>query len=147
MGLLEDGFPTTFTFAMDATVTVKEVEVTPFGVEGGGEKNMTNMRNTKWRTALPKRLMKMTPASVVVEYAAADLPKIRAMVNKNQLLTIMHEDGSGEAVFGWVDEFKPGAHTEGEVPTADMTLIPSMLSNTSPRVETDPVAINPPVIP
>ena len=60
-----------------------------------------------------------------------------AMVNSNQLITITFPGAETLAFWGWIDEFTPNAHVEGEQPTAELTIQPS--NQNSSGVETAPV--------
>jgi hypothetical protein len=137
MGMLKDGFKTLIGFAADATVEIEEIEVTPFGVEGGGAINDATMRNTAYRTQAPKLLKTITNAGCVYAYDPACLTKILALINVNNLITITHPDNSTHKVWGWMNSFVPSAHTEGERPTADSEIIASNRNGSG--VETGPV--------
>jgi hypothetical protein len=84
MGMLKDGFKTLIGFAADATVEIEEIEVTPFGVEGGGAINDATMRNTAYRTQAPKLLKTITNAGCVYAYDPACLTKILALINESR---------------------------------------------------------------
>lgn len=122
---LDDGFATLITFANAPSIRVYEKEVTPPGASGGGENDTTTMRNTAWRTRAPKKLKTLTPMSLSVAYDPQVYEDIENQVNVNQAITISFPDGSSLVIWGWIDEFTPGAIVEGEQPTADMTIIPS----------------------
>lgn len=135
--ILKDGFKTLLGFTADATVEIEEIEVTPFGVDGGGAINDTTMRNTALRTAAPKGLITISNAGCVYAYDPKSLTKILALVNVNNLITITHPDGSTHKVWGWLNSFVPGSHTEGDRPTADAEIIAS--NRNASDVETAPV--------
>lgn len=134
---LDDGYQTLVSFAQDPTVLFYEKTVTPPGVSGGGETDTSLMQNTTWRTRNPKALITMTPASMTVAYDPATYPEIIALVNVNNLITVTFPDGDTLAFWGWLDEFVPGEHQEGEQPTAEITIIPS--NQNSSGAETAPV--------
>lgn len=133
---IDDGHSTTITFAQSPTVRFYEKEVTPPGMQGGGENDTTTMRNTTWRTKAPKKLVTLSSASLTVAYDPVVYDDVVAMVNVNQLITITFPDGSSVAFWGWLDEFTPGAITEGSQPTASITIIPS--NQNASGVETAP---------
>lgn len=137
MSRIDDGFSTTISFSEDSDVQMWEKEVTPPGVSGGGENDTSTMRNTAWRTKAPKSLKSLSECSFSAAYDPAVFDEIVAMVNVNQLITITFPDGSTLEFWGWLDEFTPGANTEGEQPTADVTIIPSNQDDS--LVETAPV--------
>lgn len=132
---IDDGFSTQIGFALNANVKFFEKEVTPPGIEGGGANQTTTMRNVRLRTMSPKKLYTLTEADAVVSYDPAVYPQILAMVNKNQLVTVLYPDGSTLAFWGWLDTFKPNAAKEGEQPTAAVKVIPS--NQNASGVETD----------
>lgn len=123
---LDDGFATLILVANLPSVKFYEKEVTPPGYSGGGAIDTTTMRNTAYRTAAPKQLKSLSPVTAVVAYATDCLDDVWAQIGTNQLITITYPDGSTIAFYGWIDEFTPSNHTEGEQPTATLTIIPSM---------------------
>jgi len=137
MSRLDDGFPTLIEFAEDSAVSFWEKEVTPPGMDGGGENDTSTMRNTTWRTKAPKGLVSLTEASLTAAYDPEVYDSVVAMVNVNQLITITFSDGATLAFWGWLNEFTPGAVVEGEQPTADVTIIAS--NQNADGVETAPV--------
>ena len=136
MNVLTDGFSTTYTFSLNPSVRVKEIDVTPPPVQGGGKVDQTNMRNSAWRTASPKDLKTLGAAAAEVAYDTAAYDDIIAMVNVNQLITVNQPDGTHLNFWGWIDVFTPSKNTEGTRPTATMTMEPSNLNNSG--VETAP---------
>jgi hypothetical protein len=140
MAYLDDGHSTTISFANDSgtTLEVREKEVTPPGLAAGGENDITTMRNSTWRTKAPKKLITASPASLVVTYDPdAYTNIISELLGVNNLITITFPDSSTLAFWGWLDEFTPGPLTEGEAPTASITIIPS--NQNAQQVETAPV--------
>lgn len=137
--MLEDGFSTIITLENIPTVKLYEKEVTPPGINGGGPIDTTTMRNTAWRTQAPKHLKSSTPISATVAYATDSYDEILAQIGVNQQMTVTQPDGSTITIWGWLDEFTPGANTEGEQPTATLTFQPSNRNNDEPPVETGPV--------
>lgn len=137
MGRLDDGFATLITFGEDSDVQLWEKEVTPPSIEGGGENDVTTMKNTTYRTRKPKQLITIGECSMTAAYDTVAYTEILAMVNVNQEITITFPDGSTYVFWGWIDAFKPNATTEGEQPTAEITIIASNLDNSD--VETAPV--------
>lgn len=134
---MDDGFPTLITFPLNSSIKFEEKEVTPPGISGGGANNTTTMRNTAWRTKAPKKLKELTDGSLSVAYDPAVYDEIIAMLQQNQLIVVTFPEGETISFWGWLEEFTPGAHVEGEQPTADVTFICSNQNNS--RVETAPV--------
>lgn len=132
--ILTDGHPTLYTFSENPTVKIAEKTVTPFGIDMGGENDVTTMRNTEWRTRMPKHLKTLTESGVTCAYDPAVIPQMEAMAGVNQLITITFPDGDEVDFWGWIDKFIPGEHSEGEQPTADLTIIPSNLDDSEAEV-------------
>jgi len=123
---LDDGFSTIITFANLPLVKLYEKDVTPPGYTAGGPIETTTMRNTAYRTSAPRQLKSLTPVSATVAYATTALDEIWPQIGVNQLVTVTFPDGSTIAFYGWIEEFTPATHTEGEQPTAKLTVTPGM---------------------
>lgn len=123
---LDDGFATIITLANLPTVKFYEKEVTPPGYTAGGPIETTTMRNLAYRTSAPRKLKSLTQVTVTVAYATEALTQIWAQIAVNQLITITFPDGSTIEFWGWVESFTPGAHKEGDQPTASMVIHPGM---------------------
>jgi hypothetical protein len=123
---LDDGFPTYITFANIPTVKLYEKEVTPPGMTANGPIDTTTMRNTAWRTMAPKQLKTMPQISATVAYATDAIEVLYGQIGVNQPVTVTFPDGSSVSFWGWIEEFTPGANTEGEQPTASLTVQPSL---------------------
>lgn len=134
---LDDGFSTLITLANIPTVKLYEKEVTPPGWSGGDAIDTTTMRNTTWRTMAPRKLKSLTAVSAVVAFATDALTSIQAQLNLNQLITVTFPDSSTLQFYGFLSEFTPGRFTEGEQPTATITIQPTLVNLTG--VETAPV--------
>ena len=140
MAILNDGYQTLVDFSAGTsgvTFGFFEKEVTPPGVAGGGPNDTTTMRNNSFRTMQPKALRTLTPMTEVGAYDPAVYDEIMAMINVNQVITVTFPDGSTLTFWGWLDEFAPGNHVEGEQPTATITIQPSNQDNSN--VEKPPI--------
>ena len=137
MSYLTDGFSTTISFADSPSILLKEKEVTPPGVDGGGSNEITTMRNTTWRTFAPKVLKTLSAVSFTAAYDPAVYDEIVDQVNNNQLITIAFSDNSTLAFWGWLNTFKPNSNKDGEQPTASCEIIPSNQNDSG--VEVAPV--------
>lgn len=137
MAIQKDGFSTILSFAADPTVLFEQRAVTPPGVSGGGPIDTTTMSNTTWRTKSPKSLVDLTEAALTVVYDPATYDEIIALVNVNNLITVTFPDGSTLDFWGWLDSFTPGENTEGDQPTASISVQPSNVNGSD--VETAPV--------
>ena len=128
MGRMTDGYTTRVSFSSAGSqidVYMFETEVTPPGLAGGGPVDTSTMRNTAYRTSVPKGLIGGSPGSFVGAYDPDLITEILTAVNVNQQIVITFSDGSTLTFWGWIDEFTPNACTEGEMPTANITIIPS----------------------
>lgn len=128
MAIINDGFSTTINLT-GAGVTFKEKEVTPPGVDGGGENDTTTMRNIAWRTKAPKKLKTMSELSSTVVYDPSFFTTIVANINVNQQIVVTFADGGTLTFWGWLNTFTPGPASEGAQPTADMVMIASNQDN------------------
>lgn len=128
---LDDGFATIITLENLPDVKIFEREVTPPGYSGGGPIDTTTMRNLAYRTMAPKKLKTLSKVSVTAAYATSALDGIWAQIGVVQLITITFPDGSTLAFYGWIDEFTPAAHKEGDQPTASITIQPAMRNPTT----------------
>lgn len=139
---IDDGFSTVIEFANTPNVQFWEKSLKPPGIAGGGANETTTMRNTRWRTNAPKKLLTLTESTITVAYDPALYNTIVAQLQVNQLCTITFADGSTLAFWGWIDEFEPDDVQEGEQPTATVTIIPSNQDDTPQEVA--PVYTAPP---
>lgn len=126
--VLSDGFSTIVTFGLNATVEFLEKEVQPIGFDGGGANEQTTMRNVRFRTFLPKRLITITEQTIKVSYDPKVMAEIVGMLQANQQIITTHADGSTWTWYGWLDAFKPDSVKEGQQPEASVTLIASCLN-------------------
>lgn len=140
---MDDGFATLITLENIPTVKIYETEVTPPGYSTGGPIDTTTMRNTAWRTQAPKQLKTLTAVSITAAYATEALDQILGQLGENQLITVHYPDGSSVQFYGYIDEWTPSAHVEGEMPTASVTIQPTNHDNASPYNEVAP-DYNPP---
>jgi hypothetical protein len=123
---LDDGFSTIIELEYLPTVKLFEKEVTPPGYNGGNPIDTTTMRNIAYRTQAPRHLKSLTKMTVTAAYATEVLPQIWQQINKNQVIMITFPDGSGLHFHGYIQEFTPSAHKEGEQPTATVTIESTM---------------------
>lgn len=140
MSYLTDGFSTTVTFwALGSGVTLlaKENEVTPPGLDAGGENDTTSMRNTTWRTKRPKALKTMTDGSIVFQYDPAIYDQILSILGVNGLIRVEFSDGSALEFWGWLNNFTPNACVEGATPTANATFMCSNQNDSDVEVGPD----------
>jgi hypothetical protein len=135
---LMDGFKTLITFASAPTVKFYEKRITPPGASMGGPNDTTTMRNTAWRTRQPKKLKTLDNATATVSWDPIVYSTVvNTLLGLVDSITITFPDGSTLQFYGWLDEFRPNEITEGEQPTATVTICPS--NQTAVGVEAAPV--------
>lgn len=140
--MLLEGFATTITGSEIPGIKLFEKEITPPGVSKGGAIDVTNMRNTAWRTAVPRKLKTLPELTVTVAYAMdAYKSVLEQKVGVNQEFTVTFPDNATLKFWGWIEEFTPAAMREGEQPTATLRIVPSNRNATG--VETGPVVTLP----
>jgi len=131
MAYLTDGYQTLISFALAPSVNFKEKEVTPPGLDGGGEIDTTTMRNTAWRTKQPKHLVTADDIVLQAQYDPVCYNTILTdLLNQNGQIEVIFPDGQIITIWGWVDKFKPAALKEGEFPLAEVVIHPSNQDNT-----------------
>lgn len=138
---MDDGFSTIITFAEKPSIRLEEKEVTPPPITAGGPIDTTNMRSTTWRTKSPKQLKDLGKMALTVAYATVAIDDVISIIGVNQLITLTYPDGSTFEFYGWLDEFTPSAHKEGDQPTAACSIQPSLTD--SDGVRTEPVYTEP----
>lgn len=136
MAILDDGFSTTISLANGTTL--KEVSVTPPGIDGGEAIPITTMRNSAWRTFAPRSLKTLSPMTFVAAYAPSHYTTIIGDINVNQSITVTFSDGDTLVFYGFIQSFVPGELTEGGFPTATVTITPTLW--TGAHVETAPAS-------
>lgn len=140
--LFEDGYQTLIEFEENTDISLAEIEVTPPGVDAGGGIDTTTMRNEEWRTMAAKHLKSLTSSSFTAAYKTISYTQIITMIGVNQVITLTFPDGGSIEFWGFLNTFTPGAHVEGERPTAECEIIPTLKDDDG--VEVEPV-INEPV--
>jgi len=123
---LDDGFSTTIELENLPTVKLYEREVTPPGYTNDNPINTTTMRNTAYRTQAPRKLKSLMKMTVIAAYATEVYPSIWGQIGINQVIMVKFPDGSGLHFHGYIQEFLPATHKEGEQPTATLTIQPTM---------------------
>lgn len=90
-----------------------------------------------WRTFAPRALKSLSPVTSAVAFDFAALSSLAGAVGVNQLVTVHFPDGASILFWGWIEEFTPGAFTEGEQPTGQLVIQPSNRDEVG--LETPPV--------
>ncbi len=128
MAFLNDGFSTVVTVSLTPSLilTLREKEVQPPDLDGGGPIETTTMRNTLVRTKQPKKLTTIGDLVMHCQYDPAEYAAfILGHGQRIGFCSVTFPDGSTLGFFGWVESFKPSSHKEGEFPTAEVKIIPS----------------------
>lgn len=125
MSILTDGFPTYLTFAdaySGVNLYFKEKELTPPGIDMGEMNDVTNMRNTAWRTFAFRKLKTLMESGMVCHYDPAFLSEVLDMIGQNQQMVLTMPDESTWTFYGGIRSFVPQAHVEGQPPTAQVQI-------------------------
>lgn len=126
---LRDGFRTKFTFANDSDLSVWEISGKPPSYDGGDPIDLRTMWDTKYVPKWPRGLIEVGPATMKVAYDPAVLTQIVAIINTATTITVTYPDGSTEAYFGYLRSFERDELTDGEMPTATVTIEATMLDS------------------
>ena len=129
MAILTDGFNTIISFP-GAGVQFIEIEVTPPGADGGGEIDITGMRNVKWRQRTPKALITLTKMDVKSRWDPVLYTAVVTNLNVNRAIVTLFPSLTNTPArrltwWGWLNKFEPEAMKEGEDPLANLEFIPS----------------------
>lgn len=123
-----DGHATLVTFELNFNVMLWEKTVTPPGREGGGAIAVDTMRNTRYLVQHPKKLVKLSDMTITASWDPRFYTDIVTLQNILQWIIVRFPNGRDYAFHGWLDTFKPNEHRHGEMPTAEVTIIPSMMA-------------------
>lgn len=144
-GIFKDGFRTTIEFASasDQYTSVNAAasaamaslyaylpptEVTPVGYDGGGMIDLTNMYSGTVRPRWHKSLKTLTDLTFTAFYSVEAYNRLYNLVNVNCLIRVRFPENSLLQFYGFMNEFRPGSHREGEPPTAACTIIASNIN-------------------
>lgn len=129
---MDDGHRTVIVFGLLSTAKFWEKEVTPPGLDGGDAVEQTTMRNTTWRTSLPRALATLTETTITAAWDPESYNDIvDTLLNKNGTLTVIFPDGSTLAFFGFLRLAEPQSFVEGEQPEIQLTIEPSNIDPVS----------------
>ena len=126
------------------SATLQVISISPPAISSGGAIEVTTMDNDAWRTKAPKKLHELGEVSFSALYDPAEIGNFLSGstgVGYNQSIVITFADATTLTFFGWVDSFSPSEISEGEAPTADVTIIVSNQNGTglAGGAETAPV--------
>lgn len=131
-----DGFPTQIVFAdlntpALAAIIYVEREVKLPKVEVG-EIDVKNMRNLSWRPKIPKRLRSVGDITCVMIYDLQIYALLHSHIGVPTRCKIGVYNSTANWRFAsfdkvWIDSIDPQSHKEGELPTMEMVIKPTML--------------------
>lgn len=144
-GIFKDGFRTTIEFyqAADQYASVNTAasaalaslyaylpptEVTPVGYDGGGMIDLTNMYSGSVRPRWHKSLKTLTDLSFTAFYSVEAHMRLFVLVDVNCLVRVRFPENSLLQFYGFMNEFRPNSHREGEPPNATCTIIASNIN-------------------
>lgn len=122
MARMTDGHPTFLLFDLNPNTYLWTMHVKPPGLSGGGKNDITTMENQLVRTFFPKTLFTATEARMQVQYDPRLYNDVLDMIIQNQQCTVFFPDTSSLLFYGWLEEFEPNDHKEGEPPNASMKI-------------------------
>lgn len=141
----DDGFSTQLRFGGGASdVAFWEVEIAPPGGSVDGNAN-TSMTSEVWESQLPKTYKKLMDLTGTCSYGLDTYGTVMAQLGVNQWLKVIFPDDSAMYFRGWLADWKPNAHKEGERATAAYTIKPSNVNDDGS--ETGPFFLEPPPAP
>ena len=120
---LVNGWKSLYAFARVPAINLWEMDPTPPGWEGGDAIDTTTQHNDILRTKSARGLLEMTDGSFSAAYDPLCYTQIRSLINQEGSITQHFPDGSTLTFYGYLKSFIPGPLVEGEMPTADCTII------------------------
>lgn len=137
---MPEGFPITIAFASNPSVAFWEQSVKPFGEDVGDGIDTTTQHNTEWRTKASPRLKEASDVTGTAMYDPDARPAIRALVGREQAITIHYPDGSTDAFYGFLKQTEYSEAKPKESPTLNYTIV---VTNWDPvnKLEVGPVHV------
>lgn len=126
-----DGYQSLITCRADTDISFWEKSVKPFGADGGDKVDTTTMHNVTHRTFTSRGLITATPAAAKVAYDARVLDQIYAIINVETTWTILFPSSAQWSFYGFLKSFEPDELSEGNQPTASITIEPTNTDPTS----------------
>lgn len=141
---LPDGFKTVVAFSLLPGILLREREVHPPELDGGGPIDTTTMLNgaavgagpgiagsgnVGMRTQTPKSLTTVGKLTLTVSYDPFLYSSLFTNLNAVQTITILFPDGATMAFLGWINKFTPAPLKEGEFPLAEVEIFPTNTSS------------------
>jgi hypothetical protein len=126
MGILKDGIGSRISINI-GNAFYAEIEITPPEVDGRGGIDMTSLRNRGWITMAPKSLKALNAMTARVQYDPIMYGVVIGILQRNRQMSVTFPDGGVLTFWGWIDKFTPEGMSEGNKPTATLTIQPSNL--------------------
>lgn len=122
-----DGYKILFTFDLDPNIELWERSITPPGLDGTGPIEVATMRVTTFRIRAPKQLVTITEMTMVCAWEPGVYNSFILVMLDIGTMLVTFPDGQSLSLYGWLDKFMPTEFTEGNMPMANVTFIPSMM--------------------
>lgn len=122
MAYLYDGQSVTFSLGVSGGIRFREKTVTPPSFKGGGPLDGTDMRNTTFRTKVSKKLLSADQIKMSGYYDPQLYSRLTTSMQFNQAINLLFVDFSLVTFYGWIEEFEPTEHKEGDNPLANFVL-------------------------
>jgi hypothetical protein len=128
---LPDGFKSTITFSLNASISLYEVELDDGGVTAGEMIKISTMFNSRWHTKAFRQLVDQGESTFMCGWDPKVYTSILAILGINQTVTHTFPEGSTYCYYGGLKEFKRGKLKEGEFPMATCTVAATNVDPTS----------------
>ena len=135
---LESGHSTKVAFSRDPDIALWEKSVTPPGIDGGDEIEITTMFNATVRTFASQPLYMLSEFKFTCSYDPDVYAAVIQLINQEGAITVHYPDGSKLTFYGYMKNFEPGENTREDQPEADVTVMPTNWDPVN-RVEVGPV--------
>lgn len=119
--MLENGYQSLITLAVDTNIDIWEKTATPPGYDGGEPINITTMHNQNVITKDLNALFEVTDLTIVAAYARLTYTQLLSVINVNTTVTFWFPDGGSWCAFGGVRSAIPSANERGSQP--EMTVV------------------------
>ncbi len=121
--MLENGYRSKITIALNATIEFWEKTVQPPPLDGGPKIKLTTMHNDTVHTYAPSALIDVGDSMITVAYDPNCYNTIKAVLNAKTTITETFADGSTLAYYGYLQKFEPDPLEEGKQPEAKLTIV------------------------
>lgn len=119
----DDGFGAAIVFASNPTIELWETSVQPPSGDGGDPIVTSTHRNTARVTKAAQRLVETGDSVVVCTYDPAVVTELDALVNEEQVITVVWGDGTTLAYYGYLRKYEFSPLVKGQQPTVTLTIV------------------------